>query len=252
MADHDLFEAEESALRAALDVHARDGLDAAHYRDALGELAGRFRRLVRETRRVIVHSDRQERELNALNAKLRRLAAELDHKATHDPLTGAFNRRAVIERTEAHLRAGGLSLIVLDIDHFKRINDEHGHPAGDTVIIGIVERLRAVVPDHAEIGRVGGEEFTVVLPRTGLEAAAELAECMRATVAGTPFAVPDERIVTASFGVSHTEAGRSFSEAYGDADSALYRAKNGGRNRVVCERPSAPEHGGTVAASTAR
>jgi diguanylate cyclase (GGDEF)-like protein len=238
MDEDDLFEAEESALRAAIDVHAQESLDAASYRDALGDLLVRFRRLVRETRRVIVHSDRQERELNALNAKLRQLAAELDFKAKHDPLTGAFNRRAVIELTEAHLKKDATALIVLDIDHFKRVNDEHGHPAGDAVIVELVARLRSVVPEHAEIGRVGGEEFTVVLPRTDLHAAVALAETMRARVAATPFAIPAGRTVTASFGVSHTPGGGAFGDAYGRADAALYDSKRRGRNAVVFDGQS--------------
>lgn len=233
MAEHDLFEAEESALRAAMDTHALDSLDAGSYRDALGTLIIQFRRLVRETRHVIVHSDRQERELNTLNARLTQLAAELDYKAKHDPLTGAFNRRAVIELAEAHLHADALALIVLDIDHFKRVNDEHGHPAGDAVIVELVARLRAVAPEHAQIGRVGGEEFTVVLPSMQLQTAVELAERMRTHVAATPFAMPAGRTVTASFGVSHTPSGGTFSEAYGRADAALYKAKRRGRNAVV-------------------
>jgi diguanylate cyclase (GGDEF)-like protein len=240
MAENDLFEAEESALRAATDVHAQESLDAASYRDALGALTVQFRRLVRETRRVIVHSDRQERELNALNARLRQLAAELDFKARHDPLTGAFNRRAVIELTEAHLEKDDLALVVLDIDHFKRVNDEHGHPAGDAVIVELVARLRSAVPAHAEIGRVGGEEFTVVLPCTDLVAAVALAEAMRARVAATPFPLPGNRAVTASFGVSHTIAGGSFGDAYARADAALYDAKRRGRNAVVFDAPTGP------------
>jgi diguanylate cyclase (GGDEF)-like protein len=236
MTDNDLFEAEEAELRAASDVHAREGLDATSYRDALGALIVRFGRLVRETRRVIVHSDRQERELNSLNARLRQLAAELDYKATHDPLTGAFNRRAVIERVEAHLRKDATALIVLDIDHFKRINDEHGHPAGDGVIVELVRRLRECVPEEAEIGRVGGEEFTVVLPLMELQDAGALAERMRARVAATPFSIPVDRMVTASFGVSHTPARGTFGDAYARADEALYKAKQGGRNVVVCSR----------------
>ncbi|HEY2346893.1 MAG TPA: GGDEF domain-containing protein [Xanthomonadaceae bacterium] len=234
MADDDLFEAEEAALRAAAQAHADDALDAGSYREALGSLIARFRRLVRETRRVIVHSDRQERELNALNAKLRQLADELDYKATHDPLTGAFNRRAVIERTEAHLRTDAVAMVILDIDHFKRINDEYGHPAGDAVIIELVERLRAAVPAEAEIGRVGGEEFTVVVPRMDLQRAGELAERVRAHIAAAPFKVPANRRVTASFGVSHTRAGGTFGDAYARADSGLYEAKHRGRNTVVC------------------
>lgn len=233
MAEHDLFEAEESAIRAAADTHALDSLDARSYRDALGTLITQFRRLVRETRRVIMHSDRQERELNALNARLTQLAAELDYKARHDPMTGAFNRRAVIELTEAHLRDGALSLIVLDIDHFKRINDVHGHPAGDAVIVELVARLRAIAPEPVEVGRVGGEEFTVVLPRIELQTAVALAERMRAQVAASPFDIPVDRIVTASFGVSFTPSGGTFSEAYGRADAALYEAKRRGRNSVA-------------------
>jgi diguanylate cyclase (GGDEF)-like protein len=232
MGEHDLFEAEESALRAATETHALDILDARSYRDALGTLIAQFRRLVRETRRVIMHSDRQERELNILNARLTQLAAELDYKARHDSMTGVFNRRAVIELTEAHLRDGGLALIVLDIDHFKRINDEHGHPAGDAVIVELVARLRAVAPEPVEIGRVGGEEFTVVLPGMELQAAVALAERMRAQVAASPFDMPVGRIVTASFGVSFTSLGGTFTEAYGCADAALYEAKRRGRNSV--------------------
>jgi diguanylate cyclase (GGDEF)-like protein len=233
MADHDLFEAEETALRAATDTHAQDSLDARLYRDALGTLITQFRRLVRETRRVIMHSDRQERELNTLNARLTQLAAELDYKARHDPMTGAFNRRAVIELTEAHLRDGALSLIVLDIDHFKRINDEHGHPAGDAVIVELVARLRAIAPESVAVGRVGGEEFTVVLPQMALQTAVALAEQMRAQVAASPFDMPVGRIVTASFGVSFTPPGGTFTEAYGRADAALYEAKRRGRNAVA-------------------
>jgi diguanylate cyclase (GGDEF)-like protein len=233
MAEHDLFEAEESALRAAADTHALDSLDARSYRDALGTLITQFRRLVRETRRVIVHSDRQERELNILNARLTQLAAELDYKAKHDPLTGAFNRRAVIELTEEHLRNGALALIVLDIDHFKRINDEHGHPAGDAVIVELVARLRSIAPETVEIGRVGGEEFTVVLPGVELQTAVALAEHMCAQVAASPFDMPVGRVVTASFGVSFTPSGGTFTEAYGRADAALYEAKRRGRNAVA-------------------
>ena len=231
----DLFEGEEAALRAAQAAHACDGKDAVFYRDALGALAGHYRRLLRDTRRIIMHSDRQERELSALNVKLRELAAELDYKASHDALTGALNRRAVIERTEAYLLAGPLTLIILDIDHFKHINDEHGHPAGDATIVELVGRLRAEVPTDAEIGRVGGEEFTVVIPGMELTAATGLAERLCHAVAAIPFAIFEGgRTVTASFGVSYTSQLGNFSDAYSRADAALYRAKHGGRNRVIC------------------
>jgi diguanylate cyclase (GGDEF)-like protein len=230
--DDDLFQAEEAALAAASAVQERDDADAAAYRTALGALIGHFRRLVRQTRRLILHSDRQEKDLTALNVRLQELAAELDYKATHDALTGAFNRHAVVERTEKFLRDAALSLIVLDIDHFKRINDEYGHPAGDAVIVELIARIRSCTPPNAEIGRVGGEEFTVVLPDAGLAAAMDIAEKMRAGIADKPFPMLAGKTVTASFGVSNTPQGGNFGDAYSRADVALYDAKRNGRNRV--------------------
>jgi len=170
---------------------------------------------------------------NRLNAALQQLASELDYKSKHDPLTGIFDRRAIIEHTESCLREGSVALIVLDIDHFKRINDEHGHPAGDAVIVELVRRLRTVVPAQGAIGRVGGEEFTVVLPEVALADAMQLAHAMRECVAAEPFGAPCAQTVTASFGVSQTNVGSRFDDAFGRADAALYQAKRSGRNAVV-------------------
>jgi diguanylate cyclase len=233
VADFDLFQAEEAALARALGVHARTDAGDEAYRLALGELIARYQRLMREMRRVIRHSDRQERELNSLNTRLRQLAGELDHKARHDPLTGEFNRAAIIELVTQHLAKLPTSLIVLDIDHFKRINDTYGHPAGDAVIVELVGRLRTALPSSGRIGRVGGEEFTVALPGTDLHEAAAIAEGMRRVVAARPFGTATPREVSASFGVSWNPVGTTFDQAYARADEALYAAKRGGRNRVV-------------------
>jgi diguanylate cyclase (GGDEF)-like protein len=240
MSDHDLFQAEEAALAKAVAMHARTDADSATYRAELGELIGRYERLMREMRRLIRHGDRQERELNELNAHLRVLAERLDYKARHDALTGELNRAAVIELVTEQLRTKALSLVVLDIDHFKRINDSFGHPTGDAVIIELVKRLRNALPPEAQLGRVGGEEFTVVLPELDLVAAGAAAEQMRGAVAATPFECASSRQVTASFGVSWSASGSSFDQAYARADEALYAAKRGGRNRVELAAPAAP------------
>ena len=233
MAEIDLFQAEEDALARALGVHGRANADAEAYRLALGELIARYQRLMREMRRVIRHGDRQERELNALNARLRQLAEQLDYKARHDSLTGELNRAAVIELVTQHLSRMSTSLIVLDIDHFKRINDEFGHPAGDAVIVELVRRLKNALPATGALGRVGGEEFTVVLPGTDLDAATRIADTMRCAIADRAFDAVSGRQVTASFGVSFNTDGTTFDHAYARADQALYVAKRGGRNRVV-------------------
>lgn len=232
MAEADLFEVETAALAQALRVLANDGASAHNYYSALDDLARHYQRLMRETRRLIARSDRTELELNTLNARLQQLSAELDYKARHDNLTGALNRGAVFERAGHFLQHGALSLIVLDIDFFKRINDEYGHPTGDAVIRELVARLRATLAGRGEIGRVGGEEFTVLLPNTELDDAMQFAEAMRQAIAGELFPCLPSRPVTASFGVSWSVPGSEFEDAYGRADAALYKAKHHGRNRV--------------------
>ncbi|MFG6487810.1 GGDEF domain-containing protein [Roseateles sp. BYS78W] len=237
MSAPDLFEHEAAALERALRARDDATLSAAQYRDALAELVGHYERLMRESRRLIRRSDREERELNVLNSELHRLAAQLEYKARHDSLTGALNRGAIFERASRLLERGSLALVVLDIDFFKSINDAYGHPAGDAVICEVVNRLRGAVPDKAaEIGRVGGEEFSILLPDMDLDDATVRAELLRQAIAGEPFHCLPGRVVTASFGVSATARHGDFGDAYARADEALFEAKRGGRNQVRAAR----------------
>lgn len=228
----DLFESEKAALDRAREALADEHAASSDTRQSLAELTGHFERLMRETRRLIGRSDRAEREMNALNLQLQTLAQALEHRATHDALTGVLNRGAVIELAGRALRDGSAVMIVLDIDFFKRINDDFGHPAGDAVIQGIVACLRGIVADAGIIGRVGGEEFTVLLPADTLAEATALAEAMREAISSYVFAAPVDRGITASFGVSISPGGTDFDTAYASADAALYCAKRAGRNRV--------------------
>jgi len=237
MSEIDLFEAETAVLANANDVLASTAVSADEYRTALKELVQGYGQLMRESRRLIARSDRTERELNLLNSRLKQLSDELDYKARHDNLTGALNRGAVFELAHRFLEDSSLSLIVLDIDFFKRINDEFGHPAGDAVIRELVNRLRKSLDGKGEIGRVGGEEFTVLLRNVSLDEAVQLAEKVRLTIAGELFSCLPSRPVTASFGVSWSKAGSDFEDAYARADAALYQAKHGGRNRVERDAP---------------
>ncbi|MEN0106333.1 MAG: GGDEF domain-containing protein [Pseudomonas sp.] len=227
-----LFSSEAEALERVRAVLAQSEADPQLYKNALAELLVHFERLMRETRRLIGRSDRAEREMHTLNGQLQTLAHQLEYRATHDALTGVLNRGAVIEQTIQALEKTGAVMVVLDIDFFKQINDDFGHPAGDAVIQGIVGCLRQIVGDRGLIGRVGGEEFTVVLPAGGLEEGVAMAEAMRAAIAAHVFAAPVDRQISASFGVSACVMGTPFEIAYGLADSALYRAKKAGRNRV--------------------
>ncbi|MBS7780995.1 GGDEF domain-containing protein [Acidovorax sp. CCYZU-2555] len=238
---HDLFDAENQALLAAKSAHAGDPDQGGQ---ALGDLITAFERLLRETRRLVRRSDKAELEMNQLNMRLQYLAAELEHRANHDPLTGVLNRAAIINLVNRHFAQQDLALIVLDIDHFKRINDSFGHPMGDKVILGVVACLQAVVPAAAQVGRVGGEEFTVVLPRHNGVESEQVAQALRRAIESYAFDLPDGSGVTASFGVCWAPAGGDFDTAYGLADEALFIAKRAGRNQVRLTSPSshAAEH----------
>ena len=180
----DLFAAEAEALHRANAVLADPASEPASHRAALEELVQHYGQLMRQSRRLISRSDRTERELNLLNARLKQLSDELDYKARHDNLTGALNRGAVFEQAHQILQQSPMSLIVLDIDFFKRINDEFGHPAGDAVIRELVARLRTTLAGNGVIGRVGGEEFTILLSGVALEQAVILAGRIRQAIAG--------------------------------------------------------------------
>jgi len=172
----------------------------------------------------------------------RRLRAESERAFT-DPLTGLANRRAFDERL-AHVlntidRYGGsVSLILVDIDHFKRVNDGYGHDAGDDVLRAIGQVVGGSVRTIDLAARFGGEEIALLLPKTGLDGARELAERLRREIAN--HAVPvrgDVLRVTASFGIAcYPESSADQRALFTNADAALYEAKASGRNQVKCAR----------------
>jgi diguanylate cyclase (GGDEF)-like protein len=159
--------------------------------------------------------------------------------AMTDELTGMPNRRAVLKRLEnlLALRDGTrCAVLLLDVDHFKNINDQHGHPAGDEVLRILADGLRDVIREPAFFGRLGGEEFLIVLPDTALEAAVATAERLRSAVLQVDASrwYVDGRRITASLGVTVQERAEDTTSALlKRADGALYEAKRTGRNRVV-------------------
>jgi len=160
---------------------------------------------------------------------------ELIDLALYDSLTGFLNRRQFrIQLQDACEQSRGeqpMSLLLLDLDHFKQINDRHGHLAGDQVLANVSKVLREQVGDHGELGRLGGEEFAVLLPNMALAEAAEWAERLRAAVERRAI---DPGPITVSIGVA--EWCDELSDAASmleRADGALYLAKHGGRNRVA-------------------
>jgi len=180
----------------------------------------------------------------ALNLMLRRLVVNpvdihqraLRRLATQDSLTGATNRRGFMDRllraqSEAEAQAEPLSLVMVDLDHFKRINDEHGHGVGDAVLREVAHRMRRQIRRADLLGRLGGEEFAILLPDTDLVGARTQAEHLLTALRSQPF--PTVGRVTASLGVAQWNGREAASSWLHRADLALYEAKHLGRDRLV-------------------
>jgi diguanylate cyclase (GGDEF)-like protein len=157
--------------------------------------------------------------------------------ASRDPLTGCYNRRTMLEllavEAQRAQRGTPLTLCMADLDHFKSVNDTHGHAAGDEVIKGFAEEVRATVRPTDALARWGGEEFLIGFSQTTLEAATPVAERLRTSLALRSFTgLPTDFRITGSFGIAEHHAGDSIDQTLARADAALYEAKRAGRNRV--------------------
>lgn len=164
---------------------------------------------------------------------------ELERLANYDSLTGLYNRGAILRKLEelinyARRYKEEFSLSLMDIDYFKKVNDQYGHLIGDEVLEKVAKLVREDVRIADSVGRYGGEEFIVVLPKTQLSSAAIVAERIRKIIEATEMTASEGRVfsVTVSQGLSGYRAGDDKDSLISRADEALYRAKETGRNRV--------------------
>ena len=183
---------------------------------------------------------RAGRRIIELQDELIATREELRVQATRDFLTGIWNRGTITEKLNEEINRaarvnGSLGVIMCDIDDFKQINDTHGHAAGDSVLIEVAIRMQETLRAYDSLGRFGGEEFLIVVPDASEDGAAALAERIRSGVAEKPIATPMGPVnVTVSLGmvVRMMDQSTSLKALVDEADRALYRAKEGGRNRV--------------------
>lgn len=204
------------------------------------------RMLQRQTRLGVLAELRNEdltARLQQANRQLEQALEQAVTAANHDPLTGLLNRRALATQVDylgaARRRHGGAcSVLLLDIDHFKRINDSHGHAAGDEVLRALAATLARTLREVDIIARWGGEEFLVVMPDCDIATALVRAEDVRASVARLKVAaLPADYRLGVSIGAAEWPLDAGFDAVVSRADAALYRAKEAGRNRVELARP---------------
>ena len=185
----------------------------------------------------------QQTQLLEINLSLHERQAELERLNQHDGLTGLFNRQTFVQLTgqelaRAQRQGSDTTLLILDLDFFKRVNDFYGHPGGDAVLRHVADLVRASVRSTDLVGRLGGEEFMVLLPGTATDAGRTLAGKLCRQIESSPLIWQGVTIpVTVSIGLASASAGKAldFEPLYREADTALYQAKDQGRNRVVAQ-----------------
>lgn len=240
-------DADAPALRAALQtlfdrcrtqqrlldrlVQLSDGYQNAERQRGLS-FAQRYERKLRQLERIVRISDRYQSMLQDLNERL-------SHVATHDALTGLPNRRHMQERLDTEMsratrKGEGFSVAMADIDHFKRINDQHGHAVGDATLSRLARVLADSLREYDLCARWGGEEFLLLFVGVSFDEALRLAERIRLRVAEPP--ADGAPAVTVSIGVTDFCPGDTRDSLLQRADAALYRAKDAGRDRVLGQR----------------
>jgi diguanylate cyclase (GGDEF)-like protein len=201
-------------------------------------LSGKYRKLLADFQKLELEYEKTKRTLEIREIEVRAILAQAHELANTDVLTFLPNRRKIISTLQEEVirsnRYGTpLAVSILDIDHFKKVNDTYGHTAGDQVLRSVAARLRTQIRHPDTIGRYGGEEFLIVLPNSEMQAAAEQASRLCQQVRKLQIDANEQIIfVTISIGIAQFRIGQeNWEEFLHRADEAMYRAKNAGRDR---------------------
>ncbi len=203
-------------------------------------LLDNYKKLFKQSKRLIRMSDKMEAELAITKAELEKYSKKLKMQATTDTLTGLANRRKITELLKEEIKKleednnNNFNIIMLDIDFFKKVNDNYGHPMGDEVIKKVSNHMQDKVGSEGVVGRFGGEEFLTILYNNDIQEAALLANQIRSDIESKKIEFEGKQIsVTVSMGIACSSETVVYQELLNKADERLYKAKENGRNQVV-------------------
>ncbi len=203
-------------------------------------LLDNYKKLFKQSKRLIRMSDKMEAELAITKAELEKYSKKLQMQATTDTLTGLANRRKITELLKEEIKKleednnNNFNIIMLDIDFFKKVNDNYGHPMGDEVIKKVSNHMQDKVGSDGVVGRFGGEEFLTILYNNNIQEAALLANQIRSDIESKKIEFEGKQIsVTVSMGIACSAETGVYQELLNKADERLYKAKESGRNQVI-------------------
>tara|TARA_Y100000589_G_scaffold331999_2_gene388502 strand:+ start:2462 stop:3199 length:738 start_codon:yes stop_codon:yes gene_type:complete len=203
-------------------------------------LLDNYKKLFKQSKRLIRMSDKMEAELAITKAELEKYSKKLQMQATTDTLTGLANRRKITELLKEEIKKleedynNNFNIIMLDIDFFKKVNDNYGHPMGDEVIKKVSNHMQDKVGSEGVVGRFGGEEFLTILYNNNIQEAALLANQIRSDIESKKIEFEGKKIsVTVSMGIACSAETGVYQELLNKADERLYKAKENGRNQVI-------------------
>ena len=236
-----LYEEEEKIINKANEfIDPSNESDLEEVRRQFSELLGNYKKLFKQSKRLIRMSDKMEAELAITKVELEKYSKKLKVQATTDPLTGLANRRKITELLEEGLNEiannskDNINIIMLDIDFFKKVNDNHGHPMGDEVIKVISNHMQDAIGKEGIVGRFGGEEFLTILYNEDIKYVYKLADEIREEIKQKRIGFEEKKIsVTVSMGIASSSESLNIGEILDIADKRLYEAKESGRNKVI-------------------
>ena len=236
-----LYEEEENIISRANEFLSLEDIDNIQYlQTEYKHLLDNYKKLFKQSKRLIRMSDRMEAELATTKAELEKYSKKLQVQATTDTLTGLANRRKITELLQEESKEliknnkKHYIIIMMDIDHFKKVNDNYGHPMGDQVIRKVSNQMQNKIGSEGIVGRFGGEEFLTILYNDDINFVGRLSNEIREEIEKNKIEFEGKTInVTVSMGIASSVETKLYKELINKADERLYKAKENGRNRVI-------------------